>query len=42
MLRAYLGEDVLGRASSQCKGPEVVVCLLCLRSSEEACVSGAG
>lgn len=37
-LKAYLGEDVLGRANSQCKGPEVGLCLVCLRSSEEACV----
>lgn len=35
-----MGEGVLGRVNSQCKGPEVGEYLVCLRSSEEPCVPG--
>lgn len=35
------GRDVLGRAHSQCKGPGIRACLLCLRSSGEAYLLGA-
>lgn len=35
------GESSPGRGSSQCKGPEAGVCLICSENSQEACVAGA-
>lgn len=32
------GKSILGRGTSQCKGPEVEVCGACLRHSEEVSV----
>lgn len=37
----FWGESGPGRGSSQCKGPEAGMCLICSKNSPEACVPRA-